>query len=98
MTAIETYFIGPTNTLGRRIVAVACATRQRIVLPVLTDWTSDDKAHETAAQSLAYQYEWQGTWVRGNGLNGKIIWVWTGRLPIQPHILSQTFFVAAVNP
>ena len=93
MTCIETYMLQPTNTLGRRIVAVASVSRQRIVIPVCSHWT-DRTAHLNAAQAMAYQYGWKGSWILGDGRRGPV-WVWAGfnRLP-EPS--PESFYVAEI--
>lgn len=95
MTAIETYYLGPTARRGSRIVAVALGTRQRIMLPLMPEWDMA-MAHLTAAQSLAYQYEWQGRWVHGDSHHGRSIWV-CAVAGLTPPIHTRSFYVAEVN-
>ena len=74
MTAIETYFIGPTNTRGSRYKAVAMGTGHKVTL------SADDRLdavdnHDRAAFCLAMKLGWMKApdneygdcWFRGDG-------------------------------
>lgn len=56
--AIETRFLGPTNTKGSRVVAVSCGGSR-----LITDWDHAMDAsenHIAAANRLAARLEWNG--------------------------------------
>lgn len=80
MTAIETRFIGPTNTKGARVKAIATGTGDTVILP--WDHAIDTLPnHQRAARALAEFKNWTvhtsgghyGPWhVGDNGPKGYI--------------------------
>lgn len=65
--AIETKFIGPTNTRGSRVKASAQAGS------VTIGWDhalNTDENHAKAAQALADKYGWEGNMVGGGNAAG----------------------------
>lgn len=72
MQAIQTYFIGPTNHRGSRIVAKAAAGK------VTLDWDhalSSEANHRAAARAFAEKMEWPGTWACGGLADGSSVFV-----------------------
>lgn len=68
MQAIETKYLGPTNTRGSRIIV--CAQVGRISVP--WDYAlSVDENHDAAARAFAAKWGWFGTWIRGARADGK---------------------------
>lgn len=60
--AIATKYVGPSNTLGARVIASAEAGR------VILSWDHSknvDENHAAAAQELARRYKWSGDMVGG---------------------------------
>jgi hypothetical protein len=72
MIAIETRFLGPTDTKGARILATTC-NGQRLTLPY--DYTGDE--HRKAAEALATKYGWlrDGMRLVGGGTKAGYCWV-----------------------
>lgn len=62
MQAIETKWIGPTNTRGSRIIASCQAGK--ITVPWSYDLGIDDN-HRAAARKLIKKLGWLGTWASG---------------------------------
>lgn len=61
--AIQTRFLGPTNTRGARVVARADAGR----ITVSWDYSqSIDENHRRAALALAERLGWKGPWHGGS--------------------------------
>jgi|SRR5579872_3314578 len=83
MYAIETYFIGPTNHRGARIVARVMERgtgwagnhpQRRLIL----EWDhakNPDANHRAAALALATKLGWSGAWFGGGSDSGATIWV-----------------------
>jgi hypothetical protein len=66
MKAIQTRFLGPTNTRGARVVA-ACEGKRTAVS---FNYEGLEKAHDEAARNLASKMGWQGIWYRGGSIKG----------------------------
>lgn len=64
MQAIETKFLGPTNTRGARIVA-RTANGQKITVPFDHASRTGIDAHAPAAYALARKMGWGGDWFGG---------------------------------
>ena len=73
--AILTYFVGPTNFRGSRIVAKAQAGR--IVLP-WDDALDVNENHERAAKAYAAKLGWKGRLVSGGLPDGSCCHVFAG--------------------
>lgn len=67
MNAIQTRFLGPTNTRGARVVA-ACEGKRATVS---FNYESTEAAHDEAARNLVSKLGWQGIWYRGGSVDGK---------------------------
>lgn len=68
MQAIETKYLGPTNTRGSRIIARAQVGR----ISVPWDYAlSVDENLDAAARAFAAKWGWFGTWIRGARSDGK---------------------------
>jgi hypothetical protein len=61
MQAIETKFLGPTNTKGARIKASARAGS--VTVPY--EYQGVDEEHDQALRALVTKLEWWGVWARG---------------------------------
>lgn len=75
MKAIQTHYLGPTNTRGSRIVATAerqPAKPWRVVIPY--DHRADDP-HKVAALALCKRLGWHGTLIQGGLPNGDSVFV-----------------------
>ena len=66
MQAIETKYIGPTNTKGSRIKASAQAGS----VTVGYEHRGSDKEHDAALRALVTKLEWWGVWARGAKVDG----------------------------
>ena len=66
MQAIETKFLGPTNTKGARIKASVYA--KSITVPYA--YEGIDASHDEAARVLIHKLGWWGVWARGGKTNG----------------------------
>jgi hypothetical protein len=67
--AIETKYLGPTNTRGARIVAKAGPGRR------ISSWDhalSSYDNHIAAARAYAEQFQWSGAWRGGCTLEGLV--------------------------
>lgn len=74
MQAIETKFIGPTNTKGARIKAIlACKS---IVIPYPYEY-EETEAHHYAALSLINTLQWNVSIITGKLRNGNYVHVLT---------------------
>ncbi len=72
MQAIQTYFIGPTNFRGSRVVAKTADGR------VTLNWDhalNPAGNHRAAARALADRFGWSGEWVRGGLADGSSVFV-----------------------
>lgn len=67
MQAIETRYLGPTNTRGSRIKATAAAGSITIHYD---DALNSDENHKRAAIALAQKYGWEGRLVEGGSPGG----------------------------
>ena len=67
MQAIETKFLGPTNTKGARIKASA---RAGSVTVSYEYGPGVDGAHDLAVIALVTKLEWWGVWARGGKADG----------------------------
>lgn len=67
MQAIETKFLGPTNTKGARIKASAQAGTK--IIP-FDHGAGTDGAHDRAAIALITRLGWWGVWARGSKADG----------------------------
>lgn len=67
MQAIETKYLGPTNTRGARIKASAQAGSVTIPFEY---GTGIDGAHDLALIALVTKWEWWGVWARGGKADG----------------------------
>jgi hypothetical protein len=77
MTAIQTYFIGPTNYRGSRYKAVAMGTGHSITIGA-DDAVNYDENHRRAAMALVKRQGWTkadgyADWYQGDG--GKLGYV-----------------------
>lgn len=68
MVAIETRYLGPTNTKGARIVATA-QTGNRVVIPFDTSLTFDENC-AAAAKALRSKLKWKGHMIGGGTEQG----------------------------
>lgn len=78
MIAIQTYFLGPTNKLPRRIVAVAPGGQRKVLsaYSIAVDGLNNEDAQRRAAELLANQYGWlKGYKLVGGGYNDRMYWV-----------------------
>lgn len=66
MQAIETKYLGPTNTKGSRIKASAQAGS----VTVGYEHRSLEKEHDEALRALVTKLEWWGVWARGEKVDG----------------------------
>ena len=66
MQAIETKFLGPTNTKGARIKASVYA--KSITVPYA--YEAVDRSHDEAARALITKLGWWGVWARGGKTDG----------------------------
>ncbi len=71
--AIETKYLGPTNSRGSRVVASAQAGRLTLAWD---DALNSDENHRRAALALAERYGWSTNWV-GGGTRTGYVWVCT---------------------
>lgn len=67
MQAIETKFLGPTNTKGARIKA--SAQSGSVTIP-FEYGTSTDGRHDLAVIALVNKLGWWGVWARGGKADG----------------------------
>lgn len=65
--AIETRYLGPTNTKGGRIKATAWAGS--VTVPYDHALNSEDN-HRAAAMALVAKLQWQGTFAQGGNAKG----------------------------
>lgn len=65
--AIETKYLGPTNTKGGRIKATAWGGSVTIGYPYALD---AQDAHKAAADALIAKMGWQGTFAQGGNAKG----------------------------
>ena len=65
--AIETRYLGPTNTKGARIKATAAAGRATVPYDYELDVPD---AHRVAADALIAKMGWQGTFAQGGNVKG----------------------------
>lgn len=63
MKSIITKYLGPGNVRGSRMKATAAGGCSKTV--PYDDALTQDGNHAAAAQALATQLGWRGTWVRG---------------------------------
>lgn len=70
MQAIQTKYIGPTNTRGARVKAFSEAFPRGVTVPFEHGKELDD-AHDAAARAFIVKHEWFGTWVRGGSVDGR---------------------------
>lgn len=77
MKAIQTHYIGPTNTKGSRIVATAEGGKKphRLVIPYMHE--DGDGGHARAARLLCVKLGWTGIFVSGGLPNGDVAHVFT---------------------
>ena len=75
MIAIETRYIGPSNTKGARIAAVA--EKHRVTISYPHEAGSSEKAHAVAAKALADKLGWHDEWI-GGGVKRGYVFVATG--------------------
>jgi adenosylmethionine-8-amino-7-oxononanoate aminotransferase len=68
--SIHTKFLGPTNTRGSRIRAIASGGAGSVSVSYDHALNSEQN-HDEAAKKLAAKLGWHGTTVRGGGLGGK---------------------------
>lgn len=66
MQAIETKFLGPTNTKGARIKASAQAGS--VTVPY--EYQGVDVEHDQALRALVTKLKWWGVWARGGNVAG----------------------------
>jgi hypothetical protein len=72
MQAIQTKYIGPSNTKGSRISVTAMGNKNRIYVPY--DHEHDEhKMHEVAMKKFLDKYDWpKGKWAQGGTENGYV--------------------------
>lgn len=70
MQTITTKYLGPTNTKGARIKAVASGAQQSITISY--DHESNDHGHIKAANALAAKLGWTGRMIGGDTKEGKV--------------------------
>lgn len=67
--AIFTRYLGPTNTRGARIKAMAAGSTDTVTLPY--DYgLNDETNHKLAAFDLVRKLKWGGTWAQGSTADG----------------------------
>lgn len=80
MQAIQTKFLGPTDTKGSRIKATCAAGSVTIGYP---HELSADTAHWSAAKTLIIKLGWvdveYGNWFQGGLVNGDTVFVNSGK-------------------
>lgn len=69
MKAIETYYIGPTNTRGGRIKATD-SDRNTVTIPYPHELPMGEAAHRKAAEALQSKMGWPGKLVGGGTRKG----------------------------
>ncbi len=70
MQAIQTRYIGPTNTRGSRIKAYSEAFPRGVTVPF--DYSlSTEARHDAAARAFIVSKGWHGAWVRGGSPDGR---------------------------
>jgi hypothetical protein len=72
--AIQTKFLGPTNSRGSRVKAFAAAGS------VTISWDprlNPERNHKAAAEIFANRMNWEGTWNAGTLPNGDMVFVVT---------------------
>jgi len=70
--AITTKYLGPTDHRGSRVKA-QCAAGS-----ITLEWDdslNSDHNHQSAALSLAVQFDWSGRWIGGGNHDGTCVWV-----------------------
>lgn len=70
MQAIQTKFLGPTNTRDSRVKAYSEAFPRGVTV----EWNhalSSEENHDRAATAFVTAHEWYGTWVRGGSVDGR---------------------------
>lgn len=75
MQAIETKYLGPTDTRGSRIKAVTANGKHSLTVSY-DDALSSEDAHGSAAMALAVKIGWTGEMVAGSTRTG-YVFVWT---------------------
>lgn len=78
MIAIQTYYLGPSQTKPQRIVARAPGGQRKVlsVYSIALDGLSGEDAQRRAAELLANQYGWlKGYKLVGGGYNDRMYWV-----------------------
>lgn len=70
MKAIETRYVGPTNTRGARIIA-SDSDGNRITIGYPHELNSED-AHRAAAEKLRESMQWKGELVSGSTKRGYV--------------------------
>ena len=70
--AIETRYLGATNTKGARVKATHAAELLSVTVKVDTE-LSEEENHRMAAQELLNELEWSGTMAGGSTKDG---WAW----------------------
>ena len=66
--AIQTLYLGPTNSRGSRVMAKAQAGKVTIAYD---DSLDNDAAHAAAAEALIRKHEWYGRWNAGGAPDGR---------------------------
>lgn len=70
MQAIQTRFIGTTNTRGARIKAFSEGFPRGVTVP-FEYGEGLEEAHDVAARAFIVAHKWYGTWVRGGSPDGR---------------------------
>ena len=83
MQTISTKYLGPTNTRGSRVVAIASGNRAFRTWVSAGMSRSDNEPHEEAARKLAGKLEWKGEMIGGHTKDG-MVWVFVD--PVSPRI------------
>jgi hypothetical protein len=68
MKAIQTKYVGPTNTRGSRIIA-SDGDGNKVMIPYPYD-LSGEAVHRKAAEALCAKMQWKGTLIGGYLKNG----------------------------
>lgn len=72
---IVTKYLGPTNTRGSRVKAVASGSAPDHKMEITVGWNHRhgcDENHRLAAMALAKKLGWAGRWIAGGGNAGNI--------------------------
>lgn len=96
MQAIETKFLGPTNTKGARIKASSQAGS--VIVPY--EHRGVESAHDAALRALVTKLGWWGVWARGaNGMNNAYVCISRSRdIRTPPPLCTDPLDYVVVHP